>query len=144
MLSLGRTIWCVAGTGNAPPTESDVLLDAYAGRANTAINSVLDINNDAGNLPLYWRVTLRSTFEPGAFGGSSVNIAEAGMAQTSTDAPSSITSTSPLSSRGLLVDSFGNPTTVSVAPSEYLDIIWEYTEYLPYDLAGAVSLVLIS
>lgn len=132
-------IWAVAGTSNATPSEANTVLGAYAGRRTALpVGDTLTRQVDPLAGELYIRNVSRSTFNPGAFGASSVNIAEAGMAMSST-APSSSTQ---LFSRGLLVDGGGSPTTISVAPDEYLDIVWEFTIYVPYGTTGTVSLTI--
>lgn len=134
-------MWCVAGTGNTAPSESDNALANYVGKASTRVgNASVSVNANPADLPLYWRMELRHTFNPGSFGGSSVNIAEAGIVNHSADSSAAINGSTPVGARGLLQDESGNPTTVSVAPEEYLDLVWEYTEYLPYDATGVVSI----
>ena len=135
-----NTICMVAGSGNTAPSPSDTTLASYLGKtqtfasASTTRNTTPDINNE-----VWWRTTKRMTFAPSSLGGGSVNVAEAGI--VTNIGFSSINSSSPVSARGLLVDEFGNPTTVSVDNSiEYLDIIWEYTEWIPASVTGTVEL----
>lgn len=129
----------VAGSGNATPTESDLILTAYLGKMSTRTSVTTSINNDIGSGPLFYRLTYTATFNPGAFGVSSVNVAEAGVTFTEPTL-GNINSTTLIGAHGLLVDGGGSPTTVAVAPDEYLDIVWEYTEWLPHDATGTVSI----
>lgn len=131
----------VAGVGNTAPTEGDLLLTSYAGKYSSRTITTA-INNDIGSGPLYYRLIYTGTFNPGAFGGSPVNIAEAGMAFTSSNNYNALGSGTNIGAHGLLVDVSDNPTTVSVAPDEFLDMVWEYTEWLPYDASGTVSLTI--
>ena len=130
----------VAGAGNTAPAEGDTSLVSYLGKSSTVAtwtpsrNTVPDGSNE-----VYWRVTARVTFAPSSLGGGSVNVAEAGI--TTGVAVGSVNSGTPVSARGLLVDGGGLPTTVSVDNAvEYLDIIWEYTEWLSASVTGIVSL----
>jgi hypothetical protein len=130
----------VAGAGNTAPDEDDTSLVSYLGKSNTVAtwtttrNTVPDGNNE-----VWWRVTARVTFAPSSMGGGAVNVAEAGI--TTGVAVGSVNSSTPVSARGLLVDGSDLPTTVSVDNAvEYLDIIWEYTEWVDASVTGVVSL----
>lgn len=132
----------VAGQGNTAPSEGDSSLASYIGKSSTVAtytttrNVVPDVNNE-----VYWRVTARVTFAPGSMGGGSVNVSEAGI--TTGVAVGSVNSSTPVSARGLLVDGSNNPTTVSVNNAvEYLDIIWEYTEWVKASVTGSVNLTI--
>lgn len=128
---------CCAGSGNSPPQETDSNLQSYRGAASVTTSVVKTVQADPSAGPLFWRITTRFTFPPGSFGSGSVNIAEAGM-QVSVGP--TFTDSTPLASRGLLVDSEGAPTAIAVAPDEFLDIVWEYTEYLPYDTTSIATI----
>ena len=132
-------LWSVAGTGNATPSEANTVLASYAGKQTTRpINGVITRQTNPAS-DLYIRLVDRCTFNPGAFGASPVNIAEAGKTFGQSTL-GSVNASTQLFSRGLLVDGGGSPTTISVAPDEYLDIVWEFTIYIPYDATGIVSL----
>lgn len=137
---LAGSLAMVAGAGNTTPTEGDGTLVSYLGKSATAAsvattrNTVADVNNE-----VWWRTTYRVTFGPSSLGGGSVNVAEAGIVLNV--GFGSINSSTPVSARGLLVDGGGLPTTVSVNNAiEYLDIIWEYTEWLKASVTGTVTL----
>lgn len=134
-------MWSVAGTSNASPSEANTVLGAYAGKQTTRPVTIVTTRQTNPATELYYRVVDRTTFNPGAFGASPVNIAEAGKTFGQASLPS-VTAATQVFSRGLLVDGGGAPTTISVAPDEYLDIIWEFTIYLPYDVTGTVSLTI--
>jgi len=138
----GASLVMVAGSGNASPLESDTTLSSYLGKTNTFAtysttrNTTPDVNGE-----VWWRVTKRMTFGPGSLGGAAVNVAEAGI--TTNVGLSSTNGSTPVSARGLLVDGTGNPTTVSVNNAiEYLDLIWEYTEYVKASVTGSVNLTI--
>lgn len=130
----------VCGTGNTTPNESNTTLAAYAGKTNTVASSTPTRNTTPdvdGNVT--WGVINRYTFAPGSMGGGSVNVAEAGF--THGVAIGSVNASTPVSVRGLLVDGMGLPTTVSVNNAvEYLDIIHQYTEYVPASVTGTVTI----
>lgn len=132
----GVSTGCVVGSGNTPPTESDTLLQSYLGRyTSQLVHSYTVTGPDADGYYAIEKVT-RATFNPGALGSGAVNIAEAGMAMSS-----SPNSTTPLFSRGLLVDAFGAPTVVSMdASTEYLDVYWKYTRYVPAEITGTQNI----
>lgn len=136
------SICMVAGSGNTASSEGDTTLASYLGKtqtfasASTTRNTVPDGNNE-----VWWRMTKRCTFGPSSMGGGSVNVAEAGIVLNV--GLGSITSSTPVAARGLLVDGGGLPTTVSVNNAvEYLDIIWEYTEYVKASVTGNVTLTI--
>lgn len=129
----------VAGTGNTTPTESDGTLTAYAGKASVHVsmtNSYSDTPDVDGYI--YLRSVFRATFNPGALGSGTKNIAEGGIAKGHTGIVNNLTN---LYAHGLLVDDLGAPTTVAVdATNEYLDLFWEYTRYFKAEESGTVTL----
>lgn len=140
--SQGGSLVMVAGAGNTTPAITDTTLVSYLGKSATLAtqattrNTTPDINDE-----VWWRTTYRITFAPGSLGGGSVNVAEAGI--STNVSLGDVTSSTPLVARGLLVDGGGSPTTVSVNNAvEYLDIIWEYTEWLKASATGTVSLTI--
>ena len=137
----GVAMWTVAGTGNATPSEANTVLASYAGKQTTRPIALVVTRQTNPATELYIKFVERTTFNPGAFGGSAVNIAEAGKT-FGQPTLGSVNSSTTVFSRGLLVDSGGSPTTISVAPDEYLDIVWEFTIYVPYDTTGTVSLTI--
>lgn len=138
MLTASSTsIGCVAGTGNTAPAEANVNLVTYAGRYTSQILSsrTYELTPDVDG---YYRIVsiYRATFNPGSLGSGAVNIAEAGMAMS--DAPISTTG---LLCRGLLVDGAGLPITVSLdASTEFLDIYWENTRFIPSTITASQSI----
>lgn len=134
-------ITMVAGSGNTTPAESNTTLTSYLGKTTTfASSSVTRNTTPDGNGDVWWRCTKRMTFGPGSLGGGSVNVAEAGIV---VNPDGTVTGSTPVSARGLLVDGSNNPTTVSLNNAlEYLDIIWEYTEYIKASVTGTVDLTI--
>lgn len=140
--SMGTVIF-VAGSGNTTPAESQSTLVSYVGKSNTHVSTTTTRNVTPDvNGNVMWRVTMRVTFNPGSLGTGSKNIAEAGIVMESI-AIGSVNGSTLVGARGLLVDGGGSPTTVSVnADVEYLDLIWEYTEWVPASVTGSVTLVI--
>lgn len=138
----GGSMVMVAGSGNTAPVEGNTTLVAYLGKSNTIATQATtrnvspDVNNE-----VWWRTTYRFSFGPETLGAGAINVAEAGI--STAVSINSVTSSTTLLSRGLLVDGAGNPTTVSLnATTEFLDIIWEYTEWVKASVTGSVNLTI--
>lgn len=131
----------VLGSGNTSPSEADSTLVNYAGKSNTHV-STITTRNVTPNLDgdVMWRTTYRVTFAPGSLGDDFVNITEAGVVMGSVTFET-INGSTLVGARGLLEDGEGDPTSVSLdASSEYIDLIWEYTEWVPAVITGTVTL----
>lgn len=131
----------VVGAGNTAATESDVTLESYLGVANStevvADSYQYTDTPDVDGL-LWMKQTYVAHYLPMRLGGSPVNVSEAGL---SSDSINSTTNTTPLYSRGLLVDAVGDPTSISYdAANEYLDVYWELTWWVPVEVSGTVTL----
>lgn len=132
---------CVVGSGNTAPTEADTVLASYLGK-NT-VNQLTLFSRTVSGTPdgdgyYVIETVYRATFYPGSLGSGSVNVSEAGMAKASQSATNA---TSALLSRGLLVDSFGAPLTISMnATTEYLDIYWRHRRYIPASVVGSMAM----
>lgn len=131
----------VVGAGNTPATESDVTLQAYLGKANSV--EVVAGSYQYTDTPdvdgyLWQKQTYVAHYLPTRLGTSAVNVSEAGFSSRIID---ETTSTTPLYSRGLLVDDVGDPTSISYdANNEYLDVYWELTWWVPAEVSGTVTL----
>lgn len=105
------------GTGNAPPSPSDLALQDQI--ASTNVDSNYEgsggVNLEEG---FVWR-RVTWTFEEGAVVGNVSELA------TGWDASSSGT----IFSRALVRDSEGNPTTITVLADEQLRVTWEHRRY---------------
>lgn len=131
----------VVGTGNASPTETDNTLAVYTGKCNTV--EVVAGSYSYSDMPdsngfVYQRQTYVAHYLPGRLGPTgTVNLAEAGIAAA---VISSTTGTTPLYSRGLLVNSSNVPVTVPYdVANEYLDVYWELTWWVKAETSGTVS-----
>ena len=131
----------VVGAGNTPATESDVTLQEYLGKANSV--EVVAGSYQYTDTPdvdgyVWMKQTYVAHYLPTRLGTSAFNIAEAGISSANI---ASTTNTTPLYSRGLLVDEVGDPTSISYdAKNEYLDVYWELTWWVPVEVSGTVTL----
>lgn len=131
----------VVGAGNTAATESDVTLESYLGKADSVeivTGSYQYTDTPDVNGFVWMKQTYVAHYLPTRLGSSPVNISEAGL---SSDSINSTTNTTPLYSRGLLVDAVGDPTSISYdAKNEYLDVYWELTWWVPAEASGTVTL----
>lgn len=104
------------GTGNTAPANSDTQLQAQAAYTS---NEVAITHGAASSSPYYRYVRVTYRFNPGEATG---NFSEVGVGNLN----GSIVATF---SRSLIRDSGGNPTTVTVAADESLDVIYEFRIY---------------
>lgn len=111
---------CHVGTNNTAPSVANTTLAGY--RAGTT--SVVGSSDGGVSTPAYygWK---RKTFRFG-IGAASGNLSEVGMATAAANGGSTI-----LFSRALILDEFGDPTTVTVLTDEILDVTYELRLYPP-------------
>lgn len=103
------------GAGNTAPAFSDTQLASFIA-SQQGTSSTGGVNNVSGNYYGWYRVTY--VFAQGAAAG---NLAEVGVSVQA--------ATGQLFSRALILDSGGNPTTVTVLANEILTVIYEYRLY---------------
>lgn len=118
---------CVVGTGNAAPLETNTALQSFL--VGTTTVQARGWTTNSGVSPRNVKLTKTWRFGAGVAAG---NIAEAGVTWVS----GSLTALSPVLSRALVVDGVGTPTTVTVLSDEFLDVVWEFTCFVPEDVAG--------
>lgn len=104
---------CCVGTGNTPPTVTDVGLVAQVAETHTH-----QASEEASNQTADRYTYVRMTFRFGA-GDAAGNLAEVGF-KSSNDL---------LWSRALILDGDGNPTTLTILPDEVLDVTYEVRVY---------------
>lgn len=128
-----RFNYCQVGTGNSTPAVGQVALDTqvgaivHSGGAFVTSHGVDDITGD------YWAST---TFTyPGTLGQIVGNISEIGVSIVNNNSQ-------PLTSRALILDNSGNPTTITLLATEYLTIIYTIKVY-PY-LSDTIGSFLIN
>lgn len=120
---LART--CLVGTGNTAPAFTDTTLDVYLASASTedATNSFVDDVSEP-----YWKFVRVYRFNAGTATG---NLAEVGTGWATND----------LLSRALILDGGGVPTTITVLADEYLDVTFEFRNYIdPASYTGTISI----
>lgn len=134
--SFSKVLGVVVGTGNTAPAFSDTNLAAY--KAGTATLQVAWAGTSQhATTPYYQSYTVTFRFATGAAAG---NLTEIGMAGDGSN--STLSSTSKLFSRALIVDGSGNPTTITIQSDEILDVTYELRVYLPNsgnDITGSFN-----
>lgn len=123
------TLWlnfCQVGSGSTPPSFADTnLVSRIAGTSNKETS----LNGAQPSAPYFtWR---RNTYRF-AEGVATGNISEIGIGTVTNG---------DLFSRALVLDSFGNPTTIPVAADESLDVTYEF-RYYPSTVDAITVLVL--
>lgn len=126
--STSRNNACQVGSGNTAPQNSDVTLETHV--AGTTNKADFGRNHSGTNGPTYWSsVWYRYDFNQGAVVG---NISEVGIG-TSGSAGTSLTS------RELIRDANGDPTTLSILAQETLRVHYRVYHYAPtVDVAGQI------
>lgn len=109
----------VVGSGNMTPQPTDTALQSFVAGANGAATVNTSVKH-YDSTPYRVVHTFRWRFDQGDASG---NISEVGLANIA-GIP---TLTTPLFSRALVKDSSGNPTSITVLPDEYLDVIYTIT-----------------
>lgn len=120
--------YCRVGSGNDTPTVSDLELESQLGYTST-VQSTSQGNSSS---PLYYRwAQLVYRFGPGVATG---NISEVGVGSHHINSGT-------LFSRALILDSYGNPTTITKLSDETLDVTYEFRVYpRTSDFTGSVTL----
>jgi hypothetical protein len=122
---------CVVGTGNTAPAIGDSTLATYRNVYSIVQSYAMTRNSTT---PPYWnKHSIVYRFDAGAASG---NIAEAGLVFSTSSSIASINGSTAVSSRALIVDGGGSPTTVAVAADEFLDVTYELFWYLPTEASG--------
>lgn len=120
--------YAYVGSGNTSPSANDVSL--YNRIATSSLLGIYGASTNAGS-PTYHSYKSRTyTFGVGVAAG---NLSEVGVGWSTTDINS-------IFSRALILDSYGNPTTITVLSDEYLYVTYEIQYYpLLTDTTGAVT-----
>ncbi len=114
---------CQVGTGSTAPSVTDTALASFLAIQPTMFQSAKDRVAD------YWRLRYVWQFAQGAAAGT---LTEVGIGTTG--------SAGSLFSRALILDGSGNPTTLTILPTEFLTITYELRLYVPLaDLAPVVT-----
>ena len=113
---------CRVGSGNSTPVVTQTALDNKVASTQT-----LQVNNYGaqGSAPYYGWYIRTFRFKQGAAAG---NLSEVGVGWSNTGNIATATS---LFSRALILDSNGNPATITVLANEFLDVTYELRLYPP-------------
>ena len=104
------------GTGTAIPQFADTTLANWRAGTNRARTTSVSF----GGVPHYQSIlTVQWQFDMGAASG---NLSEVGVSHLSSGS---------LFSRALILDSNGNPTTITVLANEFLTVIYKFSKYPP-------------
>ena len=107
---------CV-GTGTAPPQASDIALQSRIATTGQTINEDLIVGPNAE--PYYSGRVRTWRFQTGVAAG---NLTEVGVMAINSEP-------FPLWSRSLILDTSGNPVSITVLPTEILDVVYELRLY---------------
>ena len=102
--------YCHVGTNSTTPTINDTALRTFVGSTNTITTSTYTVNSTS---PYYASFIRVYRFNAGIAIG---NLSEVGIGWSATGTGSV------LFSRALILDSYGNPTTITFLSDEYLDV----------------------
>lgn len=125
--------YCFVGSGSTAPTVNDQVLATFVAETS---NQIATEFGAATTAPYYGWERVKYRFEQGAAAG---NISEIGVGWL--DSSGGWPYPKKLFSRTLVKDGGGNPTTVTILPSEYLDVIHEVRMYAPTaDVTGQITI----
>ncbi|QYW02130.1 tail fiber [Stenotrophomonas phage Sonora] len=132
---------CAIGSGNNPPAVTNTDLQSYLiyvaddTSGNSGKPSALQTSGYAPDNTYVWR---RWCFRFADGLAAFNNIQEVGIyARGRAGSPQR---PNVLCSRALILDSGGNPTSISILPDETLDIYYEFRFYPPADVTGTITL----
>lgn len=119
--------YCRVGTGNTTPTFADTALETQIASTNDTATWSKAVSPTA---PYYTETVITKRFASGAVVG---NVAEVGMGDTAAGGD--------LFSRALILDSGGNPATISVLADEILEVTYRI-QFIPNvtDVVGIISI----
>lgn len=112
--------FCRVGTGSTAPANTDTNLASFLAETSTNQSTTSAAQSSA---PYYGSITKVYRFGAGVAAG---NLAEVGIADQAV-----ASSTDVLFSRALILDSSGDPTTITVLSDEFLDVTYQLRVYAP-------------
>lgn len=117
--------WCQVGTGSTAPANANTGLVNRVAGTNTKQSRTNTVNSTS---PYYRSSIFVYRFGAGAAAG---NLSEVGVGWATSGS---------LFSRALILDTFGNPTTITVLSDEYLDVTYEHRFYPEEsDVTGSIT-----
>lgn len=108
---------CRVGAGTREPMESDTSLENQIATTTTLQQKY---TSTADAPPYFGKKTIVYRFGEGEAAG---NVSEIGVGELDVNAP--------LFSRALVLDGNGDPTTITILPDEWLDVVYELRCYAP-------------
>ena len=123
-------VFCQVGSGSSSPLVTDTALASrVASKQFNPVSGDFSSSGAQGSAPYYGWLRLTYRFPQGAAAG---NLSEVGVGWASSGG---------LFSRALILDSSGNPTTITVLSDEFLDVTYEFRRYPGVsDISGTVIL----
>lgn len=119
------TTYCRVGSGSTAPNVADTALVSQIASTSTLQSSSPAAQSSS---PYYSSYTQVKRFGTGVAAG---NLTEVGMGSAATGAN--------LFSRALILDGGGSPTTITILPTETLDVTYQYRMYPPTsDVTGSI------
>jgi hypothetical protein len=116
------------GTGSTPPAVTDTQMASFVAGVTSSVSQQ---EGNSPSAPWYGFSRKTRRFAAGLAAG---NLAEVGVSSQETNGG--------LFSRALIVDSGGNPTTITVLGDESLDVTYELRIYAPADdISGSITLM---
>lgn len=129
---------CRVGSGSAAPDITNTNLQSIV--ATTITKQSITYSRQISVLPYYVERTIVYRFATGAAAG---NLAEVGLVCGTNDGSSTngaLNNATPCSTRALILDGGGNPTTVTVLSDEILDVTCKQRLYIPTaDVTGTTT-----
>lgn len=125
----GAVTWCSVGTGTNPPAVTDVGLQTFVARTTTPATADAYTSNSSDPARPYVQLVRARRFAAGAAAG---NLTEVGMFSAGNNTSAF--------SRALILDGSGNPTAITVLPTEILDVYYTVRMYIPTaDVTGTIT-----
>lgn len=120
--------YCSVGTGNTAPASTQTALVTWLASSSTVLSHTNTNNNTGGGTPQYYgQTTITWNFAAGVATGT---LAEVGVGASNTGTN--------LFSRALILDSSGNPTTITVLSTESLQVTYQLQSWAPTaDVTGS-------
>lgn len=119
--------YCRVGSGSATPLATDTALQSSVAVTDTVVDTTTTYSSSSP----YWSAAIRTWRF--AVGDAAGNLSEVGIFATY-DANS-------CGSRALILDEFGDPTTITVLSNEILDVTYEARTYmLEDDITGSATI----
>lgn len=126
---------CSVGTGNTPAAAGDTVMEAFLAGTDNVLSTTFASN--LTTTPYYADSIYTYQFATGVAAG---NLTEIGIVATNSATP---TSSAPLFAHSLILDSMGNPTTITILSNEILNVVYTFRVLVPdTDITGTFTLTI--